>query len=75
MGMPIELNTMIVTKERETKINEDTFTLIKQDYRLYPMEIPIEVRITKDSKPMAMAKITRLEWEKEQTTIFYQLIR
>lgn len=74
MGMPLELNTMIVTKGKEKRIGENSFTLLKKEYRLYPMEIPIEVRKTKDSDPSGMALIKRLEWEKEQTTITYELI-
>jgi hypothetical protein len=74
MGMPLELNTMIVTKGREQRIGENDFTLVKDDYRLYPIEIPLEVRKTKDSDAGAYAVIKRLEWEKNQTTITYQLI-
>lgn len=74
MGMPLELNTMIVTKGKENRINENNFTLVKKEYRLYPMEIPIEVRKTKDSEPDAIAVIKKLEWENEQTTIYYELV-
>jgi hypothetical protein len=74
MGMPLELNTMIVTKGKEVRLNDNNFTLVKKEYRLYPLEIPIEVRKTKDSEPTAMAKIKKLEWENNQTTIFYELI-
>ena len=74
MGMPLELNTMIVTKGNEIRIDENDFTLVKKDYRLYPLEIPIEVRKTKESEPTAMAKITKLEWENQKTKITYQLI-
>ncbi|MCQ6274453.1 DUF2584 domain-containing protein [Bacillus sp. V3B] len=74
MGMPLELNTMIVTKGSEKRISENDFTLIKKEYRLYPLEIPIEVRKTRDSEATALAIIKKLEWEKERTTITYQLI-
>lgn len=74
MGMPLELNTMIVTKGNEQRIGENNFTLVKKDYRLYPLEIPIEVRKTKDSEATAWATIQKLEWENEKTTITYQLI-
>lgn len=72
--MPLELNTMIVTKGKEKRLNENHFTLVKNEYRLYPMGIPITVRKTKDSEPDAIAKINKLEWENEQTTIYYELI-
>lgn len=74
MGMPLELNTMIVTKDREKRIDENTFSLIKQDYRLYPLDIPLEVRKTKESKLSGIAKIKRLEWENEQTRIVYEIV-
>jgi hypothetical protein len=74
MGMPLELNTMIVTKGNEKRISENDFTLTKSEYRLYPLEIPIEVKKTKSSESSALAIIKKLEWEKEKTTITYQLI-
>ena len=74
MGMPLELNTMIVTKGNEKRIGENDFVLEKKDYRLYPLEIPIEVKKTIDSETTAMALIKKLEWENNMTTITYQLI-
>jgi hypothetical protein len=74
MGMPLELNTMIVTKGKETRVGENDFMLIKKEYRLYPMNIPIEVRKTKDSEPTAVAIIKNLQWQNEETTITYELI-
>nr|WP_295971251.1 DUF2584 domain-containing protein [uncultured Bacillus sp.] len=74
MGMPLELNTMIVTKGKEKRLNENNFTLVKKEYRLYPIDIPIEVRKTKDSEPTAIGKIKKLEWEDYQTIITYELI-
>jgi hypothetical protein len=72
--MPLELNTMIVTKGNEKRMGENDFVLEKKDYRLYPLEIPIEVRKTIDSETTAMALIKKLEWENNMTTITYQLI-
>ena len=63
MGMPLELNTMIVTKGNEKRIRENDFILVKKDYRLYPIEVPIEVRKTMESESTALAVITKLEWE------------
>ena len=72
--MPFELNTMIVTKGNEIRQEENTFRLEKSGYRLYPVDIPIEVRSTKDSDTRAMAKIRKVEWENEKTVITYNLI-
>ncbi|MCM2531358.1 DUF2584 domain-containing protein [Neobacillus pocheonensis] len=74
MGMPLELNTMIVTKGREKRIEENLFQLEKEGYRLYPIEIPIEVRKTMDSDSNGTALIKRVEWQKNSTTLTYQLI-
>lgn len=73
MGMPLELNTMIVTKGREQRIKDNVFTLVKDGYRLYPIDIPLEVRNTLTSDHRATAIIKKVEWENNQTTITYQL--
>ncbi|MBM7660453.1 hypothetical protein JOC85_001225 [Bacillus mesophilus] len=74
MGMPLELNTMIVTKGLEVRIQDNLFTLKKEGYRLYPLDIPLEVRKTKDADPTGTAKIKRLELENNITTITYELL-
>ncbi|WP_019154930.1 DUF2584 domain-containing protein [Robertmurraya massiliosenegalensis] len=74
MGMPLELNTMIVTKGKETRLEENLFTLVKEGFRLYPLEIPIEVKRTIDGDLIGVAKIKKVEWEHNQTTVHYQLI-
>jgi hypothetical protein len=76
MGMPLELNTMIVTKNNEEKTTvENIYTLTKEGYRLYPVDIPIvEVRTTKSASPYALAKINKLSWENGQTQITYELV-
>jgi hypothetical protein len=74
MGMPLELNTMIVTKGREKRLEENLFLLEKEGYRLYPIDIPIDVRRTIDSDSNGTAVIQRVEWEDSKTVITYQLI-
>lgn len=74
MGMPLELNTMIVTKGKEQRLQENLFQLQKDDYRLYPMQIPLEVKKTITSETIGIATIEKLEWEKGKTKITYQLI-
>ena len=74
MGMPLELNTMIVTKGREIRVEENVFTLKKEGYRLYPIEIPIDVRKTMDSDSSGTAIIKKVELQNNSTTITYQLI-
>jgi hypothetical protein len=74
MGMPLELNTMIVTKGRETRLEENHFTLVKEGYRLYPIDIPVEVKRTIEGDLSGMAEIKKVEWEHNRTTIHYQLV-
>ena len=74
MGMPLELNTMIVTKGNEKRLDDNLFILEKAGYRLYPIDIPIDVKRTMESDSSGTAVIQKVEWEKEKTTIFYQLI-
>ncbi|MCA1032466.1 DUF2584 domain-containing protein [Bacillus timonensis] len=74
MGMPLEMNTMIVTKGREKRIEENTFSLVKEGYRLYPIDIPIDIRKTMDSDTSGQALIKKVELEANTTTITYQLI-
>jgi hypothetical protein len=74
MGMPLELNTMIVTKGREKRIEENLFVLEKEGYRLYPIDIPIDVRKTIDSDTSGSAVIKKVEWQESRTWLTYQLI-
>ncbi|MFC4321644.1 DUF2584 domain-containing protein [Litchfieldia salsa] len=75
MGMPLELNTLIVTKGKEERIEENLFTVVKEGYRLYPIEIPVEVRKTLDSETSGQALIKKLELEQNRTLITYELIK
>ncbi|OIK12796.1 hypothetical protein BIV60_15895 [Bacillus sp. MUM 116] len=74
MGMPLELNTMIVTKGNEKRVEENLFHLVKEGYRLYPIDIPIEVRKTIQSDSSGTAVIKKVEWQEKTTQITYQLI-
>jgi hypothetical protein len=74
MGMILELNTMIVTKGRETRIEENRFVLEKEGYRLYPIDIPIDVRKSIESDTSGTAVIKKVEWQENRTWLTYQLI-
>lgn len=74
MGMPLELNTMIVTKDRESRLEENLFSLIKDGYRLYPLEVPIEIKRTLGGDTCGVALIKKVEWENSKTTIQYELV-
>ncbi|KUP06337.1 hypothetical protein Q73_11460 [Bacillus coahuilensis m2-6] len=75
MGMKLELNTMIVTKGNETREEENVFRLVKDEYRIYPIDIPIEVRKTKESDANGIAYVKKLQWENDQTIIYYELVK
>jgi hypothetical protein len=74
MGMPLELNTMIVTKGREQRLEENLFLLEKEGYRLYPIDIPIDVKKTIESDSSGTAVIRKVEWQNSKTFLTYQLI-
>ncbi|MFD1739252.1 DUF2584 domain-containing protein [Bacillus salitolerans] len=74
MGMPLELNTMIVTKGNEQRIDHNIFSLQKDGYRLYPLDIPLEVRKQKDSDTSGMGVIKKVELTEGKTFITYELV-
>jgi hypothetical protein len=74
MGMPLELNTMIVTKGNEIRLEENWFQLEKKAYRLYPLHIHLEVRKTIKGELIGTASIEKLEWSEGKTKITYKLI-
>ncbi|NPC93823.1 DUF2584 domain-containing protein [Bacillus sp. WMMC1349] len=74
MGMPVEFNTMIVTKGKETRIEENVFILKKEGYRVYPLHVPIEVRKTKEGDMTGTAYAERLEWSDGYTFLTYRLV-
>ena len=73
MGMPMELQTMIITKGNAERLDDELFKLVKKGYRLYPMDVPIEVKKTLTSEHRKEALVKKVEWENEVTTIYYQL--
>ncbi|GLF90237.1 hypothetical protein Saga11_14960 [Bacillus safensis] len=74
MGMPVEFNTMIVTKGKETRIEENVFELMKEGYRIYPLNIPLEVRKTKDGEKTGTAHVEKLELTGNITKVTYRLV-
>ncbi|MFB1080345.1 DUF2584 family protein [Jeotgalibacillus sp. JSM ZJ347] len=73
MGMPLELNTMIVTKGREERIENNFFKLVKDEYRLYPMHIPLEVKNSIAGEVRGVAEIYKLEWSGQKTIIYFEI--
>jgi hypothetical protein len=74
MGMPFELNTMIITKGREQRTEKNLFQLEKDGYRLYPLDIPLEVRKSLESETSGTAVIKKVELSENKTSITYELI-
>ncbi|MDU9693303.1 DUF2584 family protein [Priestia sp. SB1] len=76
MGMPLEMNWMIVTKGEEEKVvnKENYFKLTKEGYRLYPLDIAVvEVRKAKEAATIGLAEIKEMNWGNGYTTITYVL--
>lgn len=71
--MPVEFNTLIVTKGKEVRIDENIFRLEKDGYRIYPMEIPMDVSKTKSGEKSGTAEVQKLEWTDGRTIITYKL--
>lgn len=73
MGMPLELNTIIVTKGREKRLEDNFFILEKEGYRLYPLDLPLDVKKTIESDSTGTGVIKKVEWTENRTMITYQL--
>jgi hypothetical protein len=74
MGMPLEFQTLIVTKGKEKRIKDNLFILEKEGYRIYPIDIPIEVKRTIQSEASGQAVVKKIELANNQTVITYELI-
>ncbi|MBZ5751576.1 MULTISPECIES: DUF2584 domain-containing protein [Metabacillus] len=74
MGMPVEFNTMIVTKGNEQRIEENMFQLTKEGYRIYPIDIPIEVRKTIEGEIVGKAIVEKLQLAENKTVVTYRLL-
>lgn len=74
MGMPVEFNTMIVTKGKEQRIEENMFQLTKEGYRIYPIDIPIEVRKTIEGEIVGKAIVEKLQLAENKTVVTYRLL-
>ena len=57
MGMPLELNTMIVTKGNEKRVTDNIFQIEKKGYRLYPLDIPLNIHKTKNGECIGTAVV------------------
>jgi len=74
MGMPLEFNTLVVTKGKEKRLEENMFLLEKEGYRIYPIGIPIEVRRTLQSEASGQAIVKKIELANNKTIITYELV-
>lgn len=74
MGMPFEMNWLIVTKNKAKRLEENIFHLEKEGYRIYPLGLSIDVAKTKLDKPYGSATIKKMTWENGNTYIYYELL-
>lgn len=74
MKMPITMEWVVVTNGKEVRLKEDnTFSLVHRHYKLFPLNVPIEVKKTQDSETIGFAEIKELTWKNDTTTIIYEL--
>lgn len=74
MGMPLEFQTMIVTKGKEKRIENNLFLLEKEGYRIYPINIPLEVKRTLQSETSGQAVVKKIELANNRTIVTYELV-
>jgi hypothetical protein len=74
MGMPLELNTMIVTKGSEKRVRDNIFQVEKKGY-LYPLDIPLNIHKTKSGECIGTAIVRKVEMEQEKTIVTYELTK
>lgn len=74
MGMPLEFQTMIVTKGKEQRVKDNLFLLEKEGYRIYPIDIPLEVKRTLQSETSGQAVVKKIELANNRTIVTYELI-
>lgn len=74
MGMSLEVDTMIVTNGKEKRLDDNFFELTKAGYRIYPIDIPVDVRTTKEGETNGKGIARKLIWQNNQTIIKYELV-
>ncbi|WP_066327807.1 DUF2584 domain-containing protein [Anoxybacteroides amylolyticum] len=74
MGMPLEFQTMIVTKGKEQRVKDNLFLLEKEGYRIYPLDIPLEVKRTLQSETSGQAIVKKIELANNRTIVTYELV-
>ncbi len=73
--MPLELNTMIVTKGNEKRVTDNIFQIEKKGYRLYPLDIPLHIHKTKNGECIGTAVVRKVEMAQEKTIVTYELTK
>lgn len=74
MGMPLEIHLSIVTDGKEQRLDQDNhFSFIRDNYHLYPLHSPVEVRKKRDGEISGIAEIKEIHWKNHQTEIIFEL--
>ena len=78
MGMPLELNTILKLSPNQgypsSLIVGNAFVAIKQDYRLFPLDISVPL-VNKEWRAYADVIIFRLTWEKQRTILVFEVVK
>lgn len=76
--MPLELNTILKLSPNQGYPSSITvgnvYVAIKQDYRLYPINIPISL-VNKSWEAYADVIIFRLTWEEQKTILVFEIVK
>ncbi|MCM3477501.1 DUF2584 family protein [Caldifermentibacillus hisashii] len=73
MGMPVQLESVIVITGKETRLKENYFQIVKEGYHLFPLDTSLIVKRMEDDEIIGSGVINKLEWSEGKTTIIYRL--
>ncbi|SET32491.1 Protein of unknown function [Salinibacillus kushneri] len=76
MSVPLTIEWRIVTNEEEKRINtkENIFEITFSGYRLFPIDVPIDIMRHEDSDQIGSAIVQKIIFEHNQTICRYQLV-
>ncbi|QHS22524.1 DUF2584 family protein [Virgibacillus sp. MSP4-1] len=76
MSVPLTIEWKLVTNEEERRMNvkENIFEITFSGYKLFPIDVPIDIMRHEDSDQIGSAIVKKITFEKNQTVCQYQLV-
>lgn len=71
--MSIQIESLIQTRGKEKRTEDNNFELVLDGYHLYPMDVPIPVKRGEADVPLGEAVIKSLLFSQGKTKIIYTL--